>query len=206
MERQPKSNEAQLLITAIAGVFVLAGISTFAFTLMATEFKTVEWLKDWRAIVMITSPVQALASIFWIQSVISINQNVSYNMAVTSIRRRLLVATPTIGLLATGAVLFSPFFFDLTSQTDINIWIFAFAVPIINASFYISNILIRSLGHYKFLFVCSSFNSLLLPGLVFVQQDSLNLSSVFQAQLFGVISIHAAFLLLARIKTEWKYS
>lgn len=41
MERQPKSNEAQLLITAIAGVFVLAGISTFAFTSSQKE-----WIRE----------------------------------------------------------------------------------------------------------------------------------------------------------------
>lgn len=41
MERQPKSNEAQLLITAIAGVFVLAGISTLAFTSSQKE-----WIRD----------------------------------------------------------------------------------------------------------------------------------------------------------------
>lgn len=177
---------------------ILLTVCTIAFITLLTHYKGENWLKEWRTVVLIVSPIQALSSILWLRNLIESSQSESFESTLKSIRRGFVKAIPVIIMLVAFAIFFQRLSFPDSRRIDVTVLFIAMSIPVFNAVMYPSNILMRSLGLYRHLFILVSLNSIVLPMLVWIFRKDLNLITLFGVQFLSITLLHLSYIVISR--------
>lgn len=173
-------------------------ISTITFTTIIARFESEAWLREWRTVVLLISPIQAFSSILWLKNLIESSRLESLESTLKSMRSGLIRAIPFLVAFIAGASFLPELILPNAAEIDLTVLIFAISIPVLNAVMYPSNLLMRSMGMYSYLFILVSLNSLILPLLVWHLRTELNLHLLFGVQLLSVFLLHFTYIAIAK--------
>jgi hypothetical protein len=177
-------------------------ISTITFTTLIARFESEAWLREWRTVVLLVSPIQAFSSILWLRKLIESSQNESLENTLRSMRSGLIKSIPVLATFVAGASFLPQLILPDTAEIDLTVLFIAMSIPVINAVMYPSNLLMRSMGMYGYLFILVSLNSLVLPLLVWHLRNDLNLNTLFGVQLLSILLLHFTYITIAKFKPK----